>query len=87
MAVPGMGTMVRYHYSTGVDVPGVVIATAANWNSDMTTFYGNSGPGVGEVFLATWQTPNGPNLSMWPNVAEGTSVGQFSRLAMEAEDV
>lgn len=86
MAVPGLGTIVRYHYSTGVDVPGVVAATSADWNSDMATFYGNSGPGGGEVFVTTWQTSTGPGVELHTTAAEGTSVGQFSLLGMEAED-
>lgn len=87
MSVPGLGTMVRYHYSTGVDVPAVVVATAAMWNSDMTTFYGNSGPSAGQVYLVVWQDANGANNGLKYNVTEGTSVGQFSLLTMEAEDV
>ena len=71
MSLPGLGTMVRYHYSTGVDLPAVVVVTETNWNSDLTTFYGNTGPGAGEVFLFVWQDPS----QLVYNVSEGTSVG------------
>lgn len=87
MSLPGMGTMVRYHLSSGVDVPAVVLFTADEYNASIGSFYGITTPASNTVYLQTWQSSGSPGVgSIMPNVAEGSSVGQFSRLAMEAED-
>lgn len=79
--------MVRYHLSSGVDVPAVVLFTADEYNSDIGSFYGVSTPTSDTVYLQTWQSSGEPDIGqIMPNVGEGTSVGQFSRLLMEAED-
>jgi hypothetical protein len=85
MAVPGIGTVVRYHYSAGIDIPAVVVGTLATWNSDMTTFYGNSGPTGSDVVFLGSLSPQ--VIAVYDNVSEGTSVGEFSLLTIEAEDV
>ena len=87
MALPGLGTVVRYHVAAGVDAPAIVIGTPGTWTSDMTTFYGNPGPSANHVALTYWGTNTGPAVANAYSVAEGTSAGQFSTLTLEAEDV
>lgn len=66
----------------------MVIATNSTWNSDLTTYYGNSGPTSGHVDLITWQDVNNTGgIYLVNNVSEGTSVGEFSRYIAENEDV
>jgi hypothetical protein len=79
--------MVRYHLAEGVDTPAVVLITAGTWTPESSSYYGVTAPSAGQVYLGMWQAAdNAEQYQMVANVAEGTSVGQFSLLSTEAED-
>lgn len=91
MAVPGLGTTVRYHYSADFDVPGIVVGTGDHWNTALTTFYGIADPATpptsSQVYLVVFLSDGGSPGMNYYAASEGTSVGQFSLLTTEAEDV
>lgn len=92
MALPGLGTVVRYHASTGIDVPGVVAATGDNWSTALSTYYGIAAPATppssGQAYVLAFESNGGGGAQFqYYAASEGTSVGQFSLLSMEAEDI
>lgn len=84
MALPGIGTQVRYHSSLGWDVPAVVYV---NYDTMPDGFADNYGMGDGVHSGETWiggVDAGGTGFQAWST--EGTSTGQFSLLELEVEE-
>lgn len=84
--VPGIGTIVKYHYLTGVDVPAMVVATAEGWSPDMASFYSTDAPQGSNVHLVAWQSPGSPSSYVY-DVTRGSGVGEYDLLTVEAHDI
>lgn len=89
MATPGVGTIVRFHYS-GVDsdfsetiygdIPATVWVTHDSWNSTFHDEWGITQPSASDVLLYVVLPHSGNQLAdpFFVVASEGSSAGEFS---------